>query len=87
MNFFEISKELQFRASNHGEPCASQGTAREGELFYRGKKEVGRAIVNKESMAFHWLRGCQERRGVFFLVGSAILTGHERSPFWSLNLV
>ena len=34
---------------NHGKPHA----AREGELFYRGEKEVGRAIVYREAMAFH----------------------------------
>ena len=39
--------------------------AREGELFYREEKEVGRVIINKESMAFHWLSLCQERIGVF----------------------
>ena len=33
----------------------------EGDHFYRGEKEVVRAIVNKESMAFQWLRSCQER--------------------------
>ena len=42
-------------------------TAREGELFYRGGKEVGRALVNKESMAFHWLKPCQGK-GVFILL-------------------
>ena len=61
---------------------------REGEHFCTGEKEVGRAIVNKESMAFHWLSPCQERRGVFLLpfercycyrtkLGSARLTGSK----------
>ena len=27
--------------------------AREGEHFYRGKKEVGRAIAYKDSLSFH----------------------------------
>ena len=49
-------------ASHMQVPC----TAREGECFYRGEKEVGRAIVNKESMTFHWLSYCQERRGGLF---------------------
>ena len=35
--------------------------------FHRGEKEVGRARVNKESMAFHWLSPCPERSGVFLL--------------------
>ena len=29
--------------------------------FYREEKEDGRARVNKETMAFHWLNPCQER--------------------------
>ena len=38
-------------------------TAGEGELFYRGEKEV----AGPESMIFHWLSICQERREVFLL--------------------
>ena len=43
----------------------------EGEPFYREKKEVGRAIINKESVALHWLSRCQEkkRKTFFFLLG------------------
>ena len=44
--------------------------AREGEHFYRGEKEVGRATVDKAR---------QEES--FFLLGS-IIAGCERSPFW-----
>ena len=58
-------------------PC----TAREGECFYRGEKEVGRGIVNKEFTAFHWLSPCQER-GVFLLP-----VVYESSPFWSSNSI
>ena len=29
-----------------------------------GEKEEGRAVVNEESVAFHWLNPCQEKRGV-----------------------
>ena len=35
--------------------------AREGKLFWSGEKDVGRAVVNKESTIFHWLSPCQER--------------------------
>ena len=34
---------------------------------YTEGKEVGRVAVSRESMAFHWLSPCQERRGVFLL--------------------
>ena len=60
------------------------------ELFYGGKKEAGSAIVNKESMAFHWLsRDCLsldelwpgEKRKSFFLLGSAVCIGHESPLF------
>ena len=80
MGLFGISRDLQFQVCNHGEPHVSPCPAT-GELFYRGEKEVGRAIVNKESMAFHWLSPCQERRGVFLLLlGSAIIAEHEIFP-------
>ena len=42
----------------------------EGEgrnTFIEGEKEAGRATVNKEFKAFHWLSPCQERRGVILL--------------------
>ena len=58
--------------------------AREGEHFYRGGKEVGRAVVNKGSMVFHWLSPCQERRGVFLL---PIVMGCESPPFWPPNSI
>lgn len=40
-----ISNELQFHTCNHGEPFANPLSARDGELFYGGEKEVGRARV------------------------------------------
>ena len=58
--------------------CKEKETA-----FIEGGNEVGRAIVNKESMTFHWPGLCQERKGVFFSSGSAVIAGHETSPFWS----
>ena len=78
IGLFGISRELQLRVCSHGEPRESPRKARE-EHFYREEKEVGRAIVNKESMTFHWLRACQERRGIFLLpVG--LCYGHMRAP-------
>lgn len=59
--------------------------AREREFFYRRKKEVGRAMVRKESMDFHGLSPCQERR--IFLLCSALVIGCESSPFQSLNSI
>ena len=55
MGLFGISKELQFGIYNHGKPCATPQQKWKGELFHREKKEIRRAIVNKEFMAFHWL--------------------------------
>ena len=50
MGLFRISKELQFKVYNHGEPRASLHKARKEECFYREEKEVRRAIVNKEPL-------------------------------------
>ena len=68
MGLSGISRELQFSFCNHREPFESPRTAKEGKHFYREEKEIARAIVNKESMAFHWLNPCEERR-VFLLIG------------------
>ena len=46
-SLFGISRELQSRVHNHGEPYASPSTAKEEALFNRGEKEVGRATVNR----------------------------------------
>ena len=44
------------------------GLAGQGkETAFIEEKEVRRAIVNKQSVAFHWLSPCWERRGVFLL--------------------
>ena len=70
MGLFLISRELQFGVCNHGETykvAVSPLVAREGECFYRGENKVGRVIINKESMAFHWLSPSKERSEVFLL--------------------
>ena len=61
-----------------------QVPSRQGKenAFNKEGKEIGRALVNKESMAFYWRSPSQERRGVFFLLGSAIFTAHVSSPSW-----
>lgn len=47
LHLFGIRRELQFRVCNHGEPSPSLCTEREREGFCTGKKEVGKAVVNK----------------------------------------
>ena len=50
IGLFRINKELQFGIRNHGKPHASSKKQGEEKLFYRGKEEVERTIVNKESI-------------------------------------
>ena len=80
MGLLRISRELSHRVCNHGEPRASSHRARE-EHFYRGEKEVGQATGNKESSGFSLAEPLPAKESVFFLLGSAIVTGHESSPF------
>ena len=65
MSLFKMSKELHFRICNYGKPCASPRRHGKEIDFYSEEKEVGRATVNKESMAFHWLSSIA--RKVFLL--------------------
>ena len=52
--------------------------------FLEGEREVGRVLVNKVSMNFHWLSPCwREKESFFFLLGSAFVIGHESFPLWS----
>ena len=39
---------------------------RKETALMEGKRKLGGAVINKESVAFHWLIWCQERR-VFLL--------------------
>ena len=72
MGLSRISRELQFEVCICGEPSVSPQSARAGEHFYRREEEVGRALT--ESMAFHCLCPCQERRAVLLLpVGTAVV--------------
>lgn len=50
MGIFRMGRELHSGICNHGDPHARPHMAREGEHFYRGGKEVGSIIVNKETM-------------------------------------
>ena len=88
MGLFGISRELQFGGCNHGEPQASLHMSRKEECFHREEKEVGRATVNKEFMAFHWLVLVRkEEVSLFFLLGSAVVVGCENSLFYSPNSI
>lgn len=69
VGLFEINREWQFSGCHCIKLCESPCTVREGQYFYRGEKEVGRAIGNKESLAFHWLSLCQGRRGGCLPIG------------------
>jgi len=85
MGLFRIRKEFQFRICSHGSCVQFPAQQRKDSSFIEGEKEVGRATVNKESMAFHWLNCCQERKGgLFFLLGSTIIY-HYRA--WELPLL
>ena len=86
MGLFGISRELQFGVCNHGKPCASSHRAREGELFYRGGKAVGRAVINKSLWLFiEWVLARKEEGSFSFLSASTIVTVRESSPLWSPN--
>ena len=51
------------------QPCWARNNSLHGRrsFYRRAKKLGGGAIVNKESMAFHWLSFCQERKEIFLL--------------------
>ena len=50
--------------------------AREGDHLYRGEKGVGSAIVNIPRLS----RARKEEESFFFLLGSAIVAGHDSVP-------
>ena len=66
MGLFGISRDLQFGICKHESPRVSSCMARK-ENSYKKENKIRKAIVNKAFMAFHWLKTCQERRGVFIL--------------------
>lgn len=78
-----ITRELQFRVCNHAEPHASLHVAREGEHFNREEKEVGRPIVDKESMIFHWLS--VKKRSISSPYWALLPLQRGGAPFWSPN--
>ena len=80
MSLSGILGELQWGVCNHRESRTSPYMVRKGEHFYKGEKEVGRAIVNKSPWFFiGWVLA---RRVFVFLLGSVILAGQESSPWW-----
>lgn len=56
---------------------------REKNTFIERKRKLGRAIVNR----VHGFSSTESLPGKesFYLLGSAIFTGHESSLFWSPN--
>ena len=97
MGLFGIIRELQFWVCHHGESHASPMelhhgkfpcTARE-ELFYRGEKEVGMAIVKKTNpwLFIGWVLVRKEEESFFFLLGSAVGWRLRDSPSWSPNSI
>ena len=46
MGLFGINNELEFLICNHGESHANSQQKWQGELFYKGEKEVGMATIN-----------------------------------------
>lgn len=72
-------QELQFLVCSHGKPCSSSHTARE-DHFCRGKKEVGRNLVTKESIVFSLTKSLPGKMSFFFPLDSAILVKGVRSP-------
>ena len=51
-----------------------------GRVLDKEEKEIGRAVANKESTAFHWLLAEKDEESSFFLLGSAIIPGVRASP-------
>ena len=64
-------------------PSASSQTAREEQSFYREEKEFGKAVINRvhDSSLAEFLSGNESF--FFLLLGSANITGHAGTPFWS----
>ena len=65
MGLFRISRELQFGICNHDEPHSSQGKE---NAFTEGETEVGRAVINKESLAFHWQVLARKEESLYSIV-------------------
>ena len=49
------------------------------KTLFRGEEEGGRATVNKESMAFHWLSSCQGRKEISSSCWTLLLSQGERA--------
>ena len=78
IGLFWISRQLKFGVCDHDKPHGSPHMAREGDHLYRGEKEVGSATVNTPRLSL-----ARKEESFFFLWVSAIITGHESTPFWS----
>ena len=85
MGLFGIIGELQSVVCKQDKSRAGPRMARENEHFYRAEKEGGRAVVNRVHGFSESVFARKEEDSCFFLLGSAIVAGHEMSSFWSLN--
>ena len=53
----------------------------EENSFIKGKRKLG-GLYLTESRALHWLSSHCLRKFLFFLLGSAVIGGHDNSAFW-----
>ena len=82
--YSESAENVNFGVCNHIESLQVPKEQEKEKAFKRGKASwvgVG-GIVNKGSMAFHWLSPCRQRKGVLLSFG---LCYHQRA--WELPLL
>ena len=53
--YFRPLENCKFGVRNYNKACTSPYRIREDKFFYRGEKNIGRVIANKNSMAFYQL--------------------------------
>ena len=80
MDLFQISRELQFGICIHVQVLQ---LARE-EHFYKGGKGSWEDWGKHRAQGFLLAESLtrKEKEAIFFLLGSAIIKGHESSLFW-----
>ena len=67
-------------ASMTSKPHSSSQTARRGEFFHRGGKEVGRGVVNRIHGFSLTKLSLGKKRNLSSLLGFAIVAGHDSVP-------
>lgn len=76
--FIQISRGLQFRVCNPGEPCAIPHTRRQGEPLYRGERKSGGSWKKQGVSGFSLVESLpEEKRSPS---SSVIFAGHLSSP-------